>query len=39
MYLLKMEMVSSSGGMRLIYFVDYSVRKKYHLFNFNKEVC
>ena len=36
---LTIERVSSSGGMSLIFFVDYSVRKKYNLFNFNKEVC
>jgi len=33
-----MERVSSSGGDELDFFVDYSVRKKYNLFNFNKEV-
>jgi len=36
---LTIERVSSCGGMSLIYFVDYSVRKKYNLFNFNKEVA
>ena len=31
--------ISSYEVMNLSFFVDYSIRKKFYLFNFNKEVC